>query len=73
MFKFFEGIADLITTIVGYVVDFFTSLIVVVIRSVQAMAYVITVIGFLPAYVKVFVLAMIGVSLILFFINKGSD
>lgn len=73
MFKFFEGIADLITTIVGYVVDFFTSLIVVVVRSVQAMAYVITVIGFLPAYVKVFVLAMIGVSLILFFINKGSD
>lgn len=73
MFKFFEGIADLITTIVGYVVDFFTSLIVVVIRSVQAMAYVITVVGFLPTYVKVFVLAMIGVSLILFFINKGSD
>ena len=73
MFKFFEGIADLITTIVGYVVDFFTSLIVVVVRAVQAMAYVVTVVGFLPMYVKVFVLAMIGVSLILFFINKGSD
>lgn len=73
MFKFFEGIADLITTIVGYVVDFFTSLIVVVVRAIQAMAYVVTVVGFLPTYVKVFVLAMIGVSLILFFINKGSD
>ena len=73
MFKFFEGIADLITTIVGYVVDFFTSLIAVVIRAVQAMVYVVTVVGFLPTYVKVFVLAMIGVSLILFFINKGSD
>lgn len=73
MFKFFEGIADLITTIVGYVVDFFTSLIAVVVRAVQAMVYVVTVVGFLPAYVKVFVLAMIGVSLILFFINKGSD
>lgn len=73
MFKFFEGIADLITTIVGYVVDFFTSLIVVVVRAVQAMVYVVTVVGYLPTYVKVFVLAMIGVSLILFFINKGSD
>lgn len=73
MFKFFEGIADLITTIVGYVVDFFTSLIAVVVRAVQAMVYVVTVVGFLPTYVKVFVLAMIGVSLILFFINKGSD
>lgn len=73
MFKFFEGIADLITTIVGYVVDFFTSLIAVVVRAVQAMVYVVTVVGFLPIYVKVFVLAMIGVSLILFFINKGSD
>lgn len=73
MFKFFEGIADLITTIVGYVVDFFTSLIAVVVRAVQAMVYVVTVVGFLPMYVKVFVLAMIGVSLILFFINKGSD
>ena len=73
MFKFFEGIADLITTIVGYVVDFFTSLIVVVVRAVQAMVYVVTVVGYLPAYVKVFILAMIGVSLILFFINKGSD
>lgn len=73
MFKFFEGIADLITTIVGYVVDFFTSLFAVVVRAVQAMVYVVTVVGFLPTYVKVFVLAMIGVSLILFFINKGSD
>lgn len=73
MFKFFEGIADLITTIVGYVVDFFTSLIAVVVRAVQAMVYVVTVVGFLPTYVKVFILAMIGVSLILFFINKGSD
>lgn len=73
MFKFFESIAQLLGTIVSYIVDFFVSLITVIVRSVQAMAYVVVVIGYLPMYVKVFALAMIGVAAILFLINKGSD
>lgn len=73
MFNFFESIANLISTVVGYVVSFFTSLIVLIVRAVQALAYIILVIGFLPSYVKVFVLGMISVSVILFLINKGSD
>lgn len=71
MFKFFAGIADLIGTIVGYVVSFFENLILILTRSVQALAYVVTVIGYAPAYVKVYILAMIGVSAILFILNKG--
>lgn len=73
MFNFFASIANFIETIVGYVVSFFTSLIVVIMRAVQALAYLVLVIGLLPSYLKVFVLAMIGVSAILFVINKGSD
>lgn len=73
MFNFFTSIANFITTIVNYVISFFTSLIVVIMRAVQALAYLVMVIGLLPSYLKVFVLAMIGVSAILFVINKGSD
>jgi len=73
MFKFFAGIASLITTVVNFVVQFFVSLITVITRTVQALAYVLVAVGWLPLYVKTFVLAMIGVSVLLFFINKGSD
>lgn len=71
MFKFFTGIANIIDTVVNYVVSFFTNLAVVLIRSIQAFAYVLEVIALLPAYVKVYILAMIGVSAILFVLNKG--
>lgn len=73
MFKFFAGIADIIATVVSYFVTFFETLIVILTRSVQALAYVVTVIGYSPAYVKAYILAMIGVSAILFILNKGSD
>lgn len=73
MFNFFTSIANLIDTVVNFVISFFTSLIMVLVRSVQALSYIVVVIGLLPSYVKVFVLAMIGVSAILFVINKGSD
>lgn len=73
MFKFFEGIADLLQTLVGYVVDFFTSLIMIIGRAFQALTYIATVILFLPTYVQVFVLGMIAISVILFIINHGSD
>lgn len=73
MFKFFTSIANLIHTIVTFVVSFFTNLAIVIVRSIQALAYVVEVIALLPTYVKVYILAMIGVSAILFVINKGSD
>lgn len=73
MFNFFSSVANFITTVVNYVVSFFTSLVVVVMRAVQALAYLVMVVGLLPSYLKVFVLAMIGVSAILFVLNKGSD
>lgn len=71
MFNFFSGIADIISTVVEYVVTFFENLFVIITRSIQALAYVIAVIGYLPMYVKVYILAMIGVSAILFVLNKG--
>lgn len=71
MFKFFQGIASIIDTVVNYVVSFFTNLAVVLLRSIQALAYVLEVIALFPMYVKVYILAMIGVSAILFVLNKG--
>lgn len=71
MFKFFQGIANIIDTVVNYVVSFFVNLAVVLVRSIQALAYVLEVIALLPAYVRVYILAMIGVSAILFVLNKG--
>lgn len=73
MFNFFTSIANFISTAVNYIVSFFTSLVVVLVRAFQALTYLVVVIGLLPSYLKVFVLAMIGVSAILFVLNKGSD
>lgn len=73
MFKFFASIANLIATVVKYVVSVFTALFTLVVRILQAFAYILTVVGWLPGYLKVFVLAMIGVSVLLFVINRGSD
>lgn len=71
MFNFFAGIADIIGTVVNFVITFFTNIVTVLQRSAQAVVYVVSVIVFLPEYVKVFILAMIGVSALLFVINKG--
>ena len=71
MFKFFAGIASLITTVVNFVVSMFESLITIIVRTVQSITYIFTVVGFLPDYLKVYLLAMLGVSVLLFFINKG--
>lgn len=73
MFKFFSALASIITTVVDYVVQLFSSLITVITRTVEALAYVLVAVAWLPVYVKVYVCAMIGVSVLLFFINKGSD
>lgn len=73
MFKFFAGIAQFITTAVNFIVDFFVSLITIITRTVQAIAYLFVVVGELPLYLKTYLLAMLGVSVLLFFLNKGSD
>lgn len=73
MFKFFAGIAQFITTAVNFIVDFFVSLITIITRTVQAIAYLFIVVGELPLYLKTYLLAMLGVSVLLFFLNKGSD
>lgn len=71
MFKFFASIADLIATVIGYVVAMFQGLILLIVRAVQAFAYIISVLGYLPAYLKGYVIGMIAVSILLFVINKG--
>lgn len=71
MFNFFAGIADIIGTVVNFVITFSLNLVMVLQRSAQAVVYVVSVIMFLPEYVKVFILAMIGFSALLFVINKG--
>lgn len=73
MFKFFAAIAQFITTAVNFIVDFFVSLITIITRTVQAIAYLFVVVGELPLYLKTYLLAMLGVSVLLFFLNKGSD
>lgn len=73
MFNFFASIADLISTVVTFVIDTLANIIIVIGRSVQALAYVVVVLADLPEYLGVYVIAMISVSVILFIINKGGD
>lgn len=73
MFKFFDGLMDIIGTVIDFVVGMIESLIMIVTQSARAVVYILEVLAFLPAYVKVYILAMVGASAILFIINKGGN
>lgn len=73
MFKFFSSIANLIATVVKYIVSMFSMLIMLITRVIQAFAYVVLSVSWLPAYLKVYVIAMIAVAVILFIVNRGDD
>lgn len=70
MFQFFDQIIAFLETIVTFVVNMFSTLIYVFVFIFNGVSYVFTCIAYLPAWVMPFVAAVIGLSVVMFLINR---
>lgn len=71
MFKFFNTIINLISTIGTYIADAVESLINLIGAIVKGMGYAFELVNKLPDFVIVFMIALVGFSIVTFIINKG--
>ena len=72
MFEFFAGIADLISTVVGYIVNLFTMLLSMIGMVVKGQQFLFTVVTNLPPFIVPFCLAFVAFAIFFQVINKGS-
>lgn len=72
MFQFFSAISGFVTTIVNYVINFFTMLLVLLRSMVQAVAWLFAMIALLPPFITAFVLVPVSLAIFFQIINKGS-
>lgn len=72
MFNFFAGIADLISTVVSYVVNLFTMLVGMLTMIVKGQQFLFTVVTHLPPFIVPFCLAFVAFAIFFQVINKGS-
>lgn len=71
MFAFFDGIVEFISTVINFVVNFFSSLVHLFIMITQSMAYIVDCIAYLPVFLKIFIGALVGLAIIFQVINHG--
>ncbi|AXH73579.1 MAG: hypothetical protein [Inoviridae sp.] len=71
MFAFFDGLVNFISTVINFVINFFTSLVHLFIMVGQSMVYIIDCVNYLPVFLKVFILALVGLAVIFQVINHG--
>ena len=72
MFEFFAGIADLISTVVGFIVNLFTMLLSMIGMVVKGQQFLFTVVTNLPPFIIPFCLAFVAFAIFFQVINKGS-
>lgn len=72
MFNFFAGIADIITTVIDYVVNLVTMLINMIAMVVKGQVFLFTVVSNLPPFLVPFCLAFVAFAIFFQIINKGS-
>lgn len=72
MFEFFAGIAVLISTVVGYIVNLFSMLFSMIGMVVKGQQFLFTVVTNLPPFIVPFCLAFVAFAIFFQVINKGS-
>lgn len=70
MFEFFSSIASIITTVIDFIVNWTVQVFELLIRVFDSLAYLTSVVVLLPVYLQAFLLAMIGISVVLFVLGK---
>lgn len=72
MIPFLEQIANIITSVIGFVVHGIQMIVMVLTTMVQAVLFIVQAIAQLPLFVIAPVTVSISIAVILFIINKGS-
>lgn len=73
MIPFFQQIANIINSVIHFVVHGIQMLVAVITTMLQAVAFIIEAIAMLPLFIIGPVTVSISIAAILFLINKGSD
>lgn len=71
MLQFFEQIANLLSTVIDYIVDMFNSLLLLINYIAAAPASVSFVLSFFPTFITAPIIVILSVSLIINILNKG--
>lgn len=72
MFKFFDSVGNIFSTVVDFVIGTFKMLLNLVKLIFRAQAFLIEVIGHLPPFLVVFMLVTVSVAILFQILNKGS-
>lgn len=73
MFEFLKQIADILVTVIGFVVNALEMLIQLFTAIPKALVYVITAVGYLPPFVSSIVFVSISIAVVLMIVNHGGD
>lgn len=71
MFEFFDGLVSLLSSIISFIVNFFTGLLSLFKMIGTSLVFITECIGYLPPFLIVFVTAIIAYSVIMMIINHG--
>lgn len=71
MFEFFDGLVSLLSSIISFIVNFFTGLLSLFKMIGTSLVFITECIGYLPPFLIVFVTAIVAYSVIMMIINHG--
>lgn len=72
MFQFFEGIASTLEVAVDFIKNLVATFITFVTQIPKALGFLISAVAYLPPFLTMFVLPLIGICVLLNLINKGA-
>lgn len=72
LFEFLESIADLVTAVIGMVINFFQMVVMMLTAIPKAITYIITAVGYMPPFVGSVILISIGIAVTITVVNHWS-
>lgn len=73
LFQFLETIGDLISAIIGVIMNFFSMLFTLLTAIPKAIAYLIGVIGYMPAFVGSVIIISVGIAVTITVLNHWGN
>lgn len=71
MFAFFDGIVQFLSTAIDFIINFFSGLLHFLLMLAASLSFLVTVVVYLPAFLQIFILAVIGTAVVYQIINHG--
>lgn len=71
--NFLETIGDLISAVIGIVMNFFSMLFTLLTAIPKAIAYLIAVIGYMPAFVGSIIIVSVGIAVTITVLNHWGN